>query len=350
MPIPPRAPQTPQSDSATPKKKRRARKPRDSASKTPPMAPEAAAAAPPSSVQYQYPVDDTHFESSQPVNTPGKAYAGPTFHHSPAPGSLPVPKYFSKSVPAPRTAGLQAMLEEDDGSAASSPGEENHLQRLFRADREEKARKQPSRSDDHSDNDSTPESQKDMFFFSEPESPVRNLFSTPASSSRPRINKAVSDDLFSMDMEKKSLSPPTVPPTPTTLDDAGLQAKLRQYLFQSPSPQASPIPVARQPYGPVQPSFHPTLAQSPIPQKYQKLQTPPSHTPSPHFSTPPPKAPQFRRPEYVQPSPQRTPLRPVQAAKQPCAPSTWDIVDMENSLRKILKLDAIAPSRPGVML
>jgi len=56
--------------------------------------------------------------------TPAKptAYAGPTFHASPAASSLPIPKFFSKSVPAATSeSSLQARLEkeEDDTSDKS---------------------------------------------------------------------------------------------------------------------------------------------------------------------------------------------------------------------------------------
>ncbi|KAI9864590.1 MAG: hypothetical protein M1813_003079 [Trichoglossum hirsutum] len=87
-------------------------------------------------------------------NTPSKAaYAGPTFHASPAPSSLPLPNFFSKSLP-PSGNSLQAMLEEDgsDNSDASSSRdspptpverqirEKSPLDIFFRADKEEKAK------------------------------------------------------------------------------------------------------------------------------------------------------------------------------------------------------------------
>jgi hypothetical protein len=47
--------------------------------------------------------------------TPMKAYAGPTFHASPAPSSLPIPKFFSKSVPSGTAhPSLQSRLENED--------------------------------------------------------------------------------------------------------------------------------------------------------------------------------------------------------------------------------------------
>lgn len=124
--------------------------------------------------------------------TPSKpAYAGSTFQASPAPASLPMPKFFSKSVPSANADnGLQSRMEKeargserpdvdtnnlkpvDSGERGNSP-----LDLFFRADREEKARKQsgstlnlvstPSRSD-------TPKQPKDLFMMEmeDPESPV----------------------------------------------------------------------------------------------------------------------------------------------------------------------------------
>lgn len=56
--------------------------------------------------------------SSQPNNTPqangSGAYAGPTFHASPAPSALPIPSFFSKSVPE---SDLPTTLETDSDNA-----------------------------------------------------------------------------------------------------------------------------------------------------------------------------------------------------------------------------------------
>ena len=98
--------------------------------------------------------------------TPSQAYAGPTFHASPAPSSLPIPKFFSKSVPeVNKLKGLAAMMENEASEGAmsleSSDGspmleraervhnpvrEESPLDIFFRADREEKARARQSSS------------------------------------------------------------------------------------------------------------------------------------------------------------------------------------------------------------
>lgn len=87
--------------------------------------------------------------------TPIKAaYAGPTFHQSPAASSLPVPKFFSKSVPAPGPdAGFQARLDKETSKPASpslvegaTPApplsrERSPLDIFFDKDREEKSKR-----------------------------------------------------------------------------------------------------------------------------------------------------------------------------------------------------------------
>lgn len=101
----------------------------------------------------------THSRRSDNSATPAKAaYAGPTFHASPAPSSLPVPKFFSKSVPSVAADGLQARMEEEpDGykkslnlldaqMAQRTIAEPSPLDIFFKAHREERTRStsQPS--------------------------------------------------------------------------------------------------------------------------------------------------------------------------------------------------------------
>lgn len=106
------------------------------------------------------PRPNTRTNSATPVrpsNTPIQAYAGPTFHASPAPSSLPIPRFFSKSVPdVNRKDSLKAMMEEELSEKSSEKSEESPtvmsaqraserqvreespLDIFFRADREEK--------------------------------------------------------------------------------------------------------------------------------------------------------------------------------------------------------------------
>ena len=88
------------------------------------------------------------------TSTPVKqmAYAGPTFHASPAPSSLPIPRFFSKSVPSAVSAtGLQARLDASPSRAAPSLSpqsgvvtpvrrEESPLDLLFNAHRAEQTK------------------------------------------------------------------------------------------------------------------------------------------------------------------------------------------------------------------
>lgn len=94
--------------------------------------------------------------------TPAKqAYAGPTFHASPAASALPIPSFFSKSLPsvaAKDQPSLQARLDQESSSSDKSndespptsssipastvpPREESPLDFFFKADREEKAKR-----------------------------------------------------------------------------------------------------------------------------------------------------------------------------------------------------------------
>lgn len=88
-----------------------------------------------------------------PTTTAIAAYAGPTFHASPAPSALPIPSFFSK--PAPESPSLKASDTDVDQSSSSSGDsppllaqklatehrrEESPLDIFFNADRKEKER------------------------------------------------------------------------------------------------------------------------------------------------------------------------------------------------------------------
>ena len=99
-------------------------------------------------------------------STPSQAYAGPTFHASPAASSLPIPKFYSKSVPEVNKSPSVQDIMENEGLATSSdqsgdsptPGfaqrvgeqqarEESPLDIFFKADREEKERQRKQREE-----------------------------------------------------------------------------------------------------------------------------------------------------------------------------------------------------------
>lgn len=104
-----------------------------------------------------------------------RAYAGPTFHASPAASSLPVPRFFSKSVPnVDKTTSLKAMMRQEAPETTSesegslhqenkepaqghSTREESPLEVFFRADREAKARNSsPAKNMDIGNNQAEP--------------------------------------------------------------------------------------------------------------------------------------------------------------------------------------------------
>lgn len=104
---------------------------------------------------------DNEGAHNNPAATPAKiqgAYAGPTFHASPAPSTLPKPKFLSKSVPAKTRVGPPTPPPEDSSDSANSPSpslaspsrapipvpqrkEDSPLDLLFKADRAERAQK-----------------------------------------------------------------------------------------------------------------------------------------------------------------------------------------------------------------
>ncbi|KAG9249203.1 hypothetical protein BJ878DRAFT_91763 [Calycina marina] len=83
---------------------------------------------------------------AKPISTPTTAaFAGPTFHASPAPSALPIPSFFSKSVP--ESPGTKSIKEATPSPPSDAPltrtqaqREESPLDIFFKADREEKAR------------------------------------------------------------------------------------------------------------------------------------------------------------------------------------------------------------------
>ena len=103
--------------------------------------------------------DQRATDTTRPTTrTPSKAYAGPTFHNSPAASSLPLPTFLSKSVPnVNKTTSLKNLLDHDslestsesEGSPfqdAATPSkiqhahEESPLDIFFQADQKAKAK------------------------------------------------------------------------------------------------------------------------------------------------------------------------------------------------------------------
>jgi len=136
--------------------------------------------------------------SAKPILTPSTAaYAGPTFHASPAPSALPIPSFYSKSVPD--SPGMKMMKEPFQSPPNVPPQvqvrrEESPLDFFFRADREEKARARSA----------TLTATKPTGPFLPPSgSPQTNQTSpAPAPQTRPRTSKRNSSSgMFAMELD-----------------------------------------------------------------------------------------------------------------------------------------------------
>lgn len=368
-------PKTPRADGGSSKKKKRQRKPRDITNKGSPEQSNARMSIQP----HRSPTTNTvqMTPTKGPMSTPPKAYAGPTFHHSPAPSTLPMPKFFlSKSLPSAKSQGLQAMMEEDDnssnttGSQPSSPPVEGPLEQLFRADREEKARKNRLVGDG-SDSDSTLDIFSRDIFAMDPDSPIRTVFKTPRSAMRPAVGERA-EPLFTMDSLDASL--PASPVSPgCTLGEAERIAKtaaLRQLLFQQPgiSPVASPVLHNAAPITYSTPAsrnngnFHISPFGSPVAQRQQARQLESTRTPyaqqrnyqrpAPAYSHPQ-SQPQYNEAQtnntYNTNTQQFSNVFDSRYDSRPCKVESRDFLDIENHLRQVLKL---APRNPvgGVMI
>ncbi|KFY22411.1 hypothetical protein V493_06596 [Pseudogymnoascus sp. VKM F-4281 (FW-2241)] len=144
---------------------------------------------------------------SKPISTPnGAAYAGPTFHASPAPSALPMPSFFSKSVPESPSIKISDSRadESNSNSSDSSPPpivkariaeqrqKESPLDFFFNADREEKARARSANSA--------------VGPFQPPAGPPPNDYRTPAANGQGRNNNPKSSggsasSMFAMELD-----------------------------------------------------------------------------------------------------------------------------------------------------
>ncbi|EED18452.1 conserved hypothetical protein [Talaromyces stipitatus ATCC 10500] len=195
-------------------------------------------------------------------------YAGPTFHASPAPSALPMPSFFSKSVP---DSGLSAALELDDeldeesapelttpskpkSSASRIKHEPSPLDFLFKAaiDARTKSQQSPeavskstvSKSTDVITNQRQDSASTGIFSLeldgSERTTPT---FSTPVSSYKTKMNALTSSG--------------TKQHWTTEMDDAQRKMKTEElkHLLLNPRPQR-PASVSPHPKGPARGYFH----------------------------------------------------------------------------------------------
>jgi hypothetical protein len=150
--------------------------------------------------------------SAKPIATPSTAaYAGPTFHASPAPSALPIPSFYSKSVPdSPGIKTVKTLREvsQSSNSGSSTPPapvpnnlfrrEESPLDFIFKADREEKARARSASSTQTAATASGP--------FQPPTLSPRNSQTPPAPTSQTRARvghtpKSPTSSMFAMELD-----------------------------------------------------------------------------------------------------------------------------------------------------
>ncbi|CAG8959626.1 hypothetical protein HYFRA_00001529 [Hymenoscyphus fraxineus] len=157
---------------------------------------------------------------SKPLSTPSAAiYAGATFHASPAPSALPIPSFYSKSVPdSPGLLkGLRSMkdapIAQPNTQSPSPPTappsiskhrEESPLDFFFKADREEKERARSTNSANVAGQPVGP--------FPPPAKSQRNLQTPPASKnplSRPAFfqSRSSPNGLFAMELDENPGTP-----------------------------------------------------------------------------------------------------------------------------------------------
>lgn len=205
--------------------------------------------------------EQEHFStaSNMPSITPGKAtaYAGPTFHASPAANALPIPKFFSKSVPSGNAkSGLQARMEQepeksDESDKADSPpvvqavapapvperANESPLDFLFKADKEQKAKRQSLGAA------FTPAATRsDNFLPQQPAlgSPWQSIYGTGPRNHHRQPSNGSGRDMFMMELDGRGASPRAnhfSPPPP--LPRLPNRSASDQYAVPQLSPQAN---------------------------------------------------------------------------------------------------------------
>ena len=295
--------------------------------------------------------------------TPVKAYAGPTFHASPAASSLPMPKFFSKSVPnVDKTKSLKTMLEQENhepssGSEGSpslenaqpNPGppfkEDSPLDIFFRADREAKSRNASTPNMSIDGNSQAPH----MKSLGRPKyhghnSSAGNIFPLEMDGASPEDASGSATPLNSTRTSNQPLPIKQVSPESTQVnleEQCRAQAVALKKLLFSPRPQIAPDASAGQrppssklrkeilaPRSPTESISTPELPATPTPSRMQKNdanlpyghKSPLNGYNSPSFST----------------APLSTPKKGNDSVYHDERSTTRSI---ENDLRRILKLD-----------
>ena len=189
----------------------------------------------------------------RPNETPVKAYAGPTFHASPAASSLPIPKFISRSVPnVDKASSLTSMMQQEavdtTSESESSPflaksrltqdhqiREDSPLDIFFQADRDAKAKAQAQIASPAGSDGLRPVSTKD----------VRHHSRQPTDSSVGGIFPLEMDGAAAETTSSRTNSERNTPAakTITKADDKDEQRKAQtlelKKLLYSPKPQCS---------------------------------------------------------------------------------------------------------------
>jgi len=170
--------------------------------------------------------------STKPIFTPSTAaYAGPTFHASPAPSALPIPSFYSKSVPD--SPGMKTMKESSQSPPDGLPKlqlhrEESPLDFFFKVDREEKARARSA----------TLTASKPTGPFLPPSGAPQTSQTPPALThqTRPQNSKRISSSgMFAMELDgDSSAGSPYGPSFSTPYSERIKAAKPKSSLDQSP--------------------------------------------------------------------------------------------------------------------
>ncbi|KAG0648477.1 hypothetical protein D0Z07_5483 [Hyphodiscus hymeniophilus] len=348
--------------------------------------------------------------SAKPMSTPSTmAYAGATFHASPAPSALPIPSFYSKSVPdSPGMKGFKVKAESLSDSptpplpALNTPSqqkaqfqrEESPLDFFFKADREQKARTKSASSTQNTVSATGP--------FNPPRPSPRVSHTPPATR-----NQASPSTIFAMELdgdgsagspigpafstpyaERIKAARPRQPFTPEGQSAFDRSEALKAYLFSGQQPPSMPTaPVNLFPAAQTSPVASPSSIAPLYPSKSAgySQRSHQNNFPLPYDSKPPIHAP---RPSgrssglRQEVTPSKTPTKPQEGnAGYPTSPipsrtygnanssdqnnfigsikshtsphgvssvdRSADIQGMEDSLRKLLKLDSAGSSGVG---
>ena len=306
--------------------------------------------------------------------TPVKAYAGPTFHASPAASSLPMPKFYSKSVPSvDKTKSLKSMMDQESPASSSgseeSPSleniqplstakgkEESPLDIFFRADRKAKGSA-----------GSTPDERNGIDFQSIPYNPLSPSETTP----RHHFRQTSVGGMFSPEMDgaspkyssnatslEDSTVIPKYSPSPKPASSEQVQNDQEEYrkaqtialkkLLYSPKPQIPYDGSAGQ--RPPSSKLRKELSMPTSPENTNTPELPASPTPSQVQNTNSNTSVGYKTPQKGQTSPFHQ-LNPKAKSKQSSPPvfahDTMKTSSLEDHLRRILKLDVLGDGVTG---